>query len=129
MIREADSRTRGVLGIRHAAVISLLCAAVIFSGCEDKPTREGINQHAQESRQALDTVMTEVPPKHYNPLVVTDKVWAGSTALRMQRGLPLPARYENSHGITLVSSEPMSLAEIANAITTQTGISVRVTQM
>ena len=73
--------------------------------------------------------MGEAPAKRYNPLVVTDKIWTGNTALRMQRGLPLPPRYENARGITLVSAEPMSLTDIANAITQQTGISVRVSQV
>ncbi len=72
--------------------------------------------------------MSEVPPKKYNPLVVTDKVWTGNTATRMQRGMPLPPKYENQRGVALVSAEPMSLADIASAITEQTGISVRLSQ-
>ncbi len=104
------------------------CVLVLLSACEDRPTSDGINQRAEQSRKSLDRVMVDMPSKHYNPLVVTDKVWAGNAATRMQRGMPLPPRYESSRGITIVSSEPLSLAEIANHVTQQTGISVRVAQ-
>ena len=53
---------------------------------------------------------------------MTDKVWAGTTAVRMHRGLPLPERYETARGVAIVSAKPMSLAEITAAITDQTGI-------
>lgn len=115
--------------LRIVAVTLLVGSFVCLSACEDKPTEKAIDQHAQEARKSLDDIQTESPAKHYNPLVVTEKVWAGGTALRMQRGLPLPARYEAPHGIALVSADPMSLNDIATAITNQTGISVRVAQI
>src|ERR1700733_101481 len=121
-------RKLGIFCGRHTTLALLACLVMTFSACEDRPTRDSIDQHAEQSRQSIDNVMAQAPSKHYNPLVVSDKVWVGNTATRMQRGMPLPPRYENPRGITLVSSDPMNLADIANAITEQTGISVRISQ-
>ncbi|MDP9127433.1 MAG: secretin N-terminal domain-containing protein [Pseudomonadota bacterium] len=129
MVRKMGGRERKASGLRAVSATFLLGCVFAFSGCQDRPTADAINHNAQEARQSLDSFMTAVPPKHYNPLVVTDKVWAGNTALRMQRGLPLPTRFETTRGITLVSSDPMTLNDIANAITMQTGVSVRVSQL
>jgi len=98
----------------------------LLSGCDDEKTRNLINQRADESEKSVEQMAHQAPNKRYNPLVVTDRVWTGSTATRMHRGLPLPGKYETPHGITLVSSEPMSLNDIAAAVGAQTGIPVRV---
>jgi type IVB pilus formation R64 PilN family outer membrane protein len=106
-------------------VMAMVAMLVLLSGCNDQKTRELIDQRADEAQKATADMNNYAPVKHYNPLVVTDKVWAGDTATRMHRGLPLPPRYETDHGVTLVSSEPMSLTDIVAAINTQTGITVR----
>ena len=102
-----------------------LCLLAGLSACNDKETRDLIDEHAADAQKAMVDMKDYAPVKHYNPLVVTDKVWAGASALRMHRGLPLPAKYETDRGVTLVSADPMTLADIANAIHVQTGIPVR----
>lgn len=110
-------------GVR-AAWLLLAALPVFLTGCKDQETRDAINHRAMESRQSLDTFAAPVPPKRYNPLVVTDKIWTGSQAQRMQRGRPLPARFETARGVTVISSSPLSLGDIAGIISSQTGIPV-----
>ena len=109
---------QGLLGV-------LLVLSLTLSGCSDESTRNKLDHDSQESREGLDKAAHPGPEKHYNPLVVSDKVWTGNTALRMQRGVPLPPKYETAHGITLVSNDTMSLSAIADVISMQTGIPIR----
>ena len=114
---------------RHKAqklIVASLFAALLLTGCNDTKIRQEIDQRASEAQKSTVAMADYSPAKHYNPLTVTDKVWAGNEALRMQRGLPLPPKYEGTHGITLMAGEPMSLPDLASAISMQTGIPVRV---
>ncbi len=106
------------------SVATLLFLAVL-TGCNNEKSTNLIEQRAAEAQQTLLDGRTPQDTKRYNPLVVTDKVWAGNSAIRLHRGMPLPPKYEEARGITLVSSEPMSLSDIAAAISSQTGIPVR----
>jgi type IVB pilus formation R64 PilN family outer membrane protein len=109
-----------------------LVAGVCFAstGCDvSEKTRQVIDQRASEAQQSIDTTKKPPNPVAYDPLTVSSQVWGGSTALRMQRGMPLPARYEGDRGITLVASDAMSINEIANAISAQTGIPIRLTAL
>lgn len=103
-----------------------LALSAVLPGCTDPDTRTAIDKDAQNARQGLDETAhpTTIPAKHYNPLVVSDKVWTGNTALHLQRGLPLPEKFETSRGVTIVSSEPMTIPDILGEIQRQTGITI-----
>src|ERR1700722_13695437 len=118
-LRQIFSQTRLV------ALFVLVILATAMPGCSDDVTRNKLDHVSEEARKNLDKAGTPEPAKHYDPLVVSDKIWTGNTALRMQRGMPLPPKYEGVHGITLVSNSPLSLADIADVISAQTGIPVR----
>ncbi len=119
------SRTSFVIG-RIAVCALLASAGFSVSGCDvSEKTRQVIDQRSGEAKQSLDKAQQPQRSIAYDPLTVTDKVWGGNMALRMQRGMPLPARYEVPRGVTLVSADPMSLDDLANAISAQTGIPVR----
>lgn len=111
--------------VRPVTAVVTMTALLGLIACEDSRTNKAINERSDEAVRAIQAMANQSPTKSYNPLVVTDRVWNGSSAIRMQRGVPLPPRYETDRGVTLVSSDPMSLSEIAIAITTQTGIPVR----
>lgn len=124
--------TLGVRGSalwRSALCLVVLVSALTVSGCDDEKTRQVLDQRAAEAQRSLEDMKNPSPGKRYNPLVVTDKVWTGDQALRMHRGLPLPARYETPHGITIISSENMGLVELASDITSQTGIPVHLSDL
>ncbi len=106
------------------AIIASLCTSLMACDQSEK-MRRTIDQRATEAQQALASAAKTVNPVPYDPLTVTNKIWNGSTAHRMQRGMPLPSKYEDSRGVTLVSSEPMSITELSNAVSAQTGIPIR----
>jgi type IVB pilus formation R64 PilN family outer membrane protein len=66
------------------------------------------------------------PKKSYDPLTVSERVWAGNSSIKLRSGKPLPDRLEGARGVTLIVSSPMSLAEIAASLGAQTGVPVRV---
>ncbi len=121
--------TRTNFRLRFGALLA--AAAFVLVACQTEETRNIIDQQSSQAQQSL--VDAKQPPaeqaRHYNPLVVTDKVWTGDVALRMHRGMPLPEKFETARGITLISSEPMSLADIAAAVGAQTGIPVRIADL
>jgi len=103
-----------------------------LSGCDqNEKARQTIDQKADEAQQSLDSVKDGRQTKavSFDPLTVHSKVWGGNTAIRMHRGMPLPARFEDDRGITLVSSAKMSLNDIVSAVSSQTGIPVRISSM
>ncbi|MFA5041426.1 MAG: secretin N-terminal domain-containing protein [Bdellovibrionales bacterium] len=111
------------------AVLAGLCLGA--GACnQTKLMREAIDKRAGEAEKALESTQTKIPnPVNYDPLTVTNKIWSGNAARRMHRGIPLPERYEEERGVTLVSSEPMTLNDIAGAISAQTGIPVRLSAL
>lgn len=122
MVKTASGRFKMSKALTSALAMALATAAVL-PGCTDPETRTQIDNTTSNARAGVDqTVHQDMPAKRYNPLVVSDKVWTGNTALRMHRGIPLPAKFEGTHGVTIVSSEPMTIGEIAKEIGQQTGI-------
>ncbi|MDX9690005.1 MAG: secretin N-terminal domain-containing protein [Alphaproteobacteria bacterium] len=84
-----------------------------------------IDHRIDQAVQMGEDAQKPAPEKSYNPLVVSNKLWSGNKSIRLQRGIPLPSKFESARGVTLISSEPLSASEIAASVTTQTGIPVR----
>lgn len=102
-------------------------SVLLLAGCAGEEMNKRIDQRATDAQAGLAAVTNpDIPAKHYNPLTVSDKVWTGSTALRLHRGVPLPARFETAHGVALVSSDPMNLNDIVAALSRQTGIPIHI---
>lgn len=104
----------------------LLVAVALVAGCNNEKTRNLIDRRSDQAIRMGEEAQKPAPKKSFDPLTVTDKLWAGGVSMRMRRGLPLPNKYEGSRGVALISSEPMSLSEIATAVGAQTGIPIRV---
>ncbi|MGE3769677.1 MAG: hypothetical protein AB7G06_01865 [Bdellovibrionales bacterium] len=105
----------------------LILAALLITACSGPEIRQQVRERkpyaeagAQQSQQPASAVS-------YDPLQVTNQVWAGNKSIQMRRGLPLPTRYENPKAVVLVSGESMSLADVAVFITSQVGVPVRLT--
>ena len=107
-------------------VVLVLLAASALTSCNSEKPRALIDQRTAETKSGLQDAHAPAPPKTYNPLVVTDRIWAGSGSMRMRHGLPLPTRFETARGVTVVASENMPLSEIASIISNQTGLPVRI---
>ena len=125
-------RKNGIIG--RVAVCAILAGVGLgLGGCDQaEKTRQGIDQRAAEAQQSIESgtkPTTNSQAVAYDPLTVSNKVWSGNVALRMRRGMPLPARYEALRGVTIVSGDPMTIGDIADAISTQTGIPVRLSAL
>lgn len=129
MARKRMFQAKKVFGRGIACLlVAGLCLGV--AGCErTEKVRESIDQSANEAKQSLANAAKPASPVVYDPLTVTNKLWHGNTATRMQRGMPLPSRLEDTRGVALVAANPMPLADIANAISSQTGIPIRMTSL
>ena len=114
-------------GVGRGVMVLAAFGAVSCSQLERD--RNEIPKVGQQTEQTLNSVNQQGNAHSFDPLVVTDKVWTGDVALRIQRGIPLPPKYETEHGIAIVSADPMSATEIAAAVTAQTGIIMRATDL
>lgn len=124
-IVDSASRRNGMKKTLTSVLAMAMAMSAVLPGCTDTETRALIDKDAQTAASGLnEAARPAVPPKLYNPLVVSDKVWTGTTSVHMSHGVPLPQKYESAHGITMVSAEPMSVVEILESIQKQTGITV-----
>jgi len=104
---------------------ALFLVVVALFGCNNEKNRNLIDKRVEQTERVAERAPVPAPKKAYDPLVVSNKIWSGNTSTRLRRGIPLPSKYESSYGVTLISSEPLSLGEIAGAIGEQTGIPIR----
>lgn len=104
---------------------ALLLVVLSLVACNNEKNRTLIDRRADQAVRIGQEAQAPAPKKSYDPLVVSNKIWSGNSSTRMRRGLPLPSKYESEHGVTLISGEPISLSEIATAVSTQTGIPIR----
>lgn len=110
--------------IRRRLVLGLALLSLV--ACDNEKYTSLVNDRADQAAKGVQDSQHPGQPKSFNPLTVSDKVWAGNSAVRLQRGLPLPPRFETSRGVAIVSNEPMQFTDIVSAIGSQTGISVHV---
>lgn len=109
---------------------ALFLIVVTLLGCNNEKNRNLIDKRVDQTTRIGDEMLVPTKNDHkksYNPLVVTDKVWAGNAAMRLRSGMPLPSKYESARGVTMIVADPIPLAEIASALGAQTGIPVRIT--
>ncbi|MFA6279409.1 MAG: secretin N-terminal domain-containing protein [Bdellovibrionales bacterium] len=106
--------------------LALFLVVVALFGCNNEKNRNLIDSRVEKTEAIAKEAATPATPKSYNPLTVSDKVWSGNSSTRLRRGIPLPSKYEGSYGVTLISSEVLSLSDIASAIGVQTGLPVRI---
>lgn len=110
-------------GLHHAVV--MVVAGLVLSGCLAEEITQKVKTDQPTVEAGVKRASQPAPAINYDPLQVTDQVWAGTQAVRMRRGLPLPANVEGSRSITLIAAEGMSMADIASFISNNTGIGVR----
>ncbi|MCL2468740.1 MAG: hypothetical protein FWF24_00690 [Alphaproteobacteria bacterium] len=103
----------------------LLCVVALVACENNEKNRTLLDRYADQATRLGQEALAPAPKKSYDPLTVSDKLWSGSKAVRLNRGIPLPGKFEHPRGVTLISSEPISLREIASSLGGQTGIPVR----
>jgi type IVB pilus formation R64 PilN family outer membrane protein len=106
-------------------LIGLIGLSIGLASCHTEDYRNDIAEKTAVAEQRVVEARVPAAPHRYNPLTVTDAIWGGGKAIRMSHGQPLPMRVEGQRSVALISSVPMSLRAIAQAMATQTGIPVR----
>lgn len=110
------------MSLRKVCTVTMLG---LLTACSTGAVREEVEQKSLRIEQDLARAKEPLPPARSNPLVVTDRIWTGSKAMRLHRGIPLPSRMETDKGISLVSAEEMTLEDIAGILSSQIAIPVR----
>jgi type IVB pilus formation R64 PilN family outer membrane protein len=108
--------------VRKFCTVALLG---ILTACSTGAVREEVEQKTLRIDQDLERAKEPLPPLRSNPLTVTDRIWTGAKAVRMNRGLPLPTKLEGARSVSLASSEALSLSSVAEILSAQIGIPVR----
>lgn len=102
-----------------------LMVAVTLVGCNNEKNRNLIDQRTDQAIRMSEVAQAPMAVKSYNPLTVSNKVWAGNSSHRLRSGKPLPDRVEGARGVALIASSPMELSDIVASLSAQTGIPVR----
>ena len=114
----------------YKLLTTLFCASLFLSGCELQ------RQNEKHHERLLDQIQTNLDnptenQKHYSTdtIAVKDDIWLGGMSSRMAQGDPLPAEFETEEGITVYSNRGVSLMQIAEQVTSLTGILCRIDDM
>lgn len=111
-----------------------LCAslilAVVVAGCE-------MSDNIQAAGERNWEVATEQARRASRPtntvqmanVRMVDGIWLGDSSLKLDQGEPLPPRLEARDGITVISNREVTLDEIAEQVTSLTGIPVRLNDL
>ena len=105
--------------------LTAILAAPLF-GCHDRNMAEAINEQVVHdflySQDALDRARVPGRPVNRDIISVSDDVWLGDSSIVSEHRDPLPRRFENSEGITIITDGPISFNEIIDQIQYLTGI-------
>ena len=112
---------------RRAGVIlhAGLAATIFLSGCA--ATQQADTRIAERTAQAVAlNKQAPIPAPPVAPVLTrSTEPYFGGAAVRLQRGEPLPAAWEEANAFSLVTPDPMTITAIAARITEKTGIPVR----
>ncbi len=106
--------------------LALLLVVVALVGCNNEKNRNLIDRRMDQTTKIGVEALTPAPKVTFDPLTVSDQMWSGNKSVRLTRGIPLPAKFETSRGVTVISGTPLSLQDIVSAVTSQTGIPISV---
>jgi len=106
---------------RYVPLLGLL----LLAGCGYEEGRKVVDENTGEAAKQVETAKLPAREIRHQSLLVSDDIWLGSQATKLRKGIPLPKSFETERGVALASDARLSLGTIANQISTQTGIPVR----
>jgi type IVB pilus formation R64 PilN family outer membrane protein len=104
-----------------------LSVVVVLAACSTGqvgPSERAVRTDQREAVEALAQARSVMASFDERPVRISDGVFSTAVARRSDTGFPLPARFERPDGFVLIRSDPMTLQEIAAAISEITGIPV-----
>lgn len=106
-------------------IIFALLASTALGGCA---VERQVSDHKAIAMNEAETGLQVAPAPaaraDVSPIKVREDVFVSGKPLRNENGDPLPSRFEKANGITLVRTSPVTLREIAAALTELTKIPV-----
>ncbi|MTH97581.1 secretin N-terminal domain-containing protein [Roseibium sp. RKSG952] len=111
--------------MNKSRILPALLLPFVAAGCQ--VSQEAARNTADVRDQASGLLPMAAQPlgaKNVDPVKVSNGVYVGKRAIENVHGDPLPSKFERKDGITISRQEPMTLREIATAITKQTAIPV-----
>lgn len=109
------SRTCGLFGLG------------LLAGCsygQVGPAEVSVRAAQVDATQAIAQARNVMASAEERSVRMSDGMFSTAIARRSESGFPLPARFERPNGFVLIRPEPMTLQEIAGAISEVTGIPV-----
>ncbi len=111
------------LGLTGALLLPLFLTACATSDLDD-----AIEGRSDDLLGRIETARAPAAAKgSTETLLVSDSIWAGDTAYRMTAGETLPDPWQKADAIALRSDTPMTLAQLASLLSSQTKIPIRLT--
>lgn len=109
--------------------LATLLSVLLTSACSTFPEAEKrIDKAKAELPTKLEEARQPLPKLNPSSVIVENTVYVGARVRKPENGDPLPREFETKLGFTLSNSQPMSLFEIAKAVTKGTGITVSIAQ-
>lgn len=105
---------------------SAMASISVLGGCSLGVTADAermIQSNRNDANDLVRTSSSPLPKKEVGPVVISNDVWLGDSAKALANGDPLPRSVERE-GVTLISSYPMGIVDIAQLISRTTGIAV-----
>jgi type IVB pilus formation R64 PilN family outer membrane protein len=104
-----------------------LLSTLTLGACETaQKVEQQIERDNTAVQQAFERAQNPAPLANINPIQVKPGVWLGVEGVRMQHGTPLPVSLERSNGVTITDQNALRLIDLAEVITRETGVPVRV---
>src|SRR5262249_29645273 len=79
-----------------------------------------------QAQEQLAKLMAPANAEAPGTVRIRDGIWLGGRSVRSENGEPLPAALEKKAGVTLISPEPLTLAEFSAELSGITGLPVRI---
>ncbi|MGH0003793.1 secretin N-terminal domain-containing protein [Pseudovibrio ascidiaceicola] len=111
--------------MRIPSFLTLSFLAMVLTGCSvTGEAQQNAHQANVQATALLSDSIQPLPPRDTSPVQLLDGVWLGGKAIRNEHGSPLPGRFEQPNGVSINSTQPQDIREIAAEITQITGIQV-----
>jgi type IVB pilus formation R64 PilN family outer membrane protein len=111
---------------RKGWMAGLLMTATLFAATGCQTIKEaGVNVETAQAEAAMlsQRAQEPMPSRKADPIQASDGIWLGNQSFRSAHGDVLPSALNN---VTLITTEPMTLRDLAREITNLTGITVTI---
>ena len=122
------------ISTRKHFLLAATAVALVLTGCDEingMKNEKVIHSVAEDNEPRIDESAGKSSKNltSSDPLTISEGIWVGNQAVRMRRGQPLPTKFDNDNGFALVSTNALTLADIATQIANNTNIPVRMGDM